>query len=123
MKYLQSIFVVLHTFISQSNTHNDLKASCLILFSLCNDLSVKMLRNATKIIFILLILNFCRYPAFFYNKDTQRCEPFAYSGCGGNNNRFLTVQQCESTCGNFKYLSGMFLLSSVKPPFLFFHVF
>ncbi|VDD88243.1 unnamed protein product, partial [Enterobius vermicularis] len=46
-----------------------------------------------------------KYPAFFYNKDTQRCEPFAYSGCGGNNNRFLTVQQCESTCGNFKYLS------------------
>ncbi|VDK18648.1 unnamed protein product [Anisakis simplex] len=48
-----------------------------------------------------------KYPAYFYNKETRRCEPFAYSGCAGNGNRFLTLQQCESICNQFRKLSAI----------------
>ncbi|KAI6218505.1 hypothetical protein M3Y99_01704600 [Aphelenchoides fujianensis] len=43
-----------------------------------------------------------RLPAYFYNVESRRCEPFAFSGCKGNGNRWLTLSQCESTCGRFK---------------------
>uniref|UniRef100_A0A0N5AWV6 Kunitz/Bovine pancreatic trypsin inhibitor domain protein n=1 Tax=Syphacia muris TaxID=451379 RepID=A0A0N5AWV6_9BILA len=54
-----------------------------------------------------LDIGYCdeKYPAFFYNKYKGQCEPFAYSGCGGNGNRFLTLKQCETTCSQFKHLS------------------
>jgi hypothetical protein len=35
---------------------------------------------------------------FFFNADTNRCEKFVFGGCMGNENRFLTLQQCEETC-------------------------
>ncbi|KAI6218981.1 hypothetical protein M3Y99_01681300 [Aphelenchoides fujianensis] len=43
-----------------------------------------------------------RLPAYFYNVENRRCEPFAFSGCKGNGNRWLTLSQCENTCGRFK---------------------
>jgi len=36
---------------------------------------------------------------FGYNKDTNRCEVFSFTGCGGNGNRFLDVQECVAVCG------------------------
>ena len=44
-------------------------------------------------------------PAYFYNTLTHRCEPFSYSGCRGNGNRFLTLSQCETTCKRYYHLS------------------
>ena len=38
-------------------------------------------------------------PSYFYNVTSKRCETFIYGGCGGNDNRFLTLQQCQATCG------------------------
>ncbi|TRY63672.1 hypothetical protein TCAL_00430, partial [Tigriopus californicus] len=38
------------------------------------------------------------FPRFFYNEDTGNCESFSFSGCLGNNNRFLTMDECESSC-------------------------
>ena len=35
---------------------------------------------------------------WFHDKDTHRCKPFVYSGCGGNNNNFATDQQCMTAC-------------------------
>ena len=35
---------------------------------------------------------------YFYNNDTQRCEKFLYSGCGGNENSFATKAACELRC-------------------------
>ena len=29
---------------------------------------------------------------------TRRCETFSYGGCGGNNNRFFTQEECEEAC-------------------------
>ena len=34
----------------------------------------------------------------FFNPATDTCEPFSYSGCGGNANNFMSVQQCEAKC-------------------------
>lgn len=35
---------------------------------------------------------------FFYNPAAQECQTFVYGGCGGNNNRFMTFEHCESAC-------------------------
>ncbi|GFR23990.1 papilin, partial [Trichonephila clavata] len=37
-------------------------------------------------------------PRFFFNKRTGKCEPFHYGGCGGNENNFRTVKECEERC-------------------------
>ena len=41
--------------------------------------------------------NFTRY---FYNKESGQCEEFNYSGCLGNNNRFMTMGECNAACGH-----------------------
>ena len=38
-------------------------------------------------------------PSYFYNVTSKRCERFIYGGCGGNDNRFSTMEQCQATCG------------------------
>ncbi|KAK3084457.1 hypothetical protein FSP39_013863 [Pinctada imbricata] len=42
----------------------------------------------------------CRaaFRSYFYNKKTGRCERFIYGGCGGNKNKFATLQKCKEAC-------------------------
>uniref|UniRef100_A0A8C3WDF2 BPTI/Kunitz inhibitor domain-containing protein n=1 Tax=Catagonus wagneri TaxID=51154 RepID=A0A8C3WDF2_9CETA len=51
----------------------------------------------------------CNYPPLFgtckltltryyYNTLTFLCEPFMFSGCGGNRNNFKQKHICENTC-------------------------
>ncbi|VDM99271.1 unnamed protein product [Onchocerca ochengi] len=47
------------------------------------------------------------YPAYYYNRNTQRCESFIYSGCDGNSNRFPTLRECHATCHQFRGLSPL----------------
>ncbi|NWT58801.1 TFPI1 inhibitor, partial [Erythrocercus mccallii] len=35
---------------------------------------------------------------FFYNYSTGRCRPFSYSGCGGNENNFISRKSCLKIC-------------------------
>ncbi|KAK8392409.1 hypothetical protein O3P69_014644 [Scylla paramamosain] len=35
---------------------------------------------------------------WYYNTETRKCEPFLYSGCGGNGNNFRSKSQCEARC-------------------------
>lgn len=37
---------------------------------------------------------------FFYNKAEGLCDVFAYGGCGGNENNFMSNEECEQNCGN-----------------------
>ncbi|KAL4712132.1 hypothetical protein ACJJTC_010993 [Scirpophaga incertulas] len=33
-----------------------------------------------------------------FNPATQKCEQFEYGGCGGNRNRYLTLDDCNEQC-------------------------
>ncbi|XP_017062546.1 papilin isoform X2 [Drosophila ficusphila] len=43
-----------------------------------------------------------RTTAWFYDNENMACTAFTYTGCGGNENRFETRDQCERQCGEFK---------------------
>lgn len=62
------------------------------------------------------------YPNWYYDPATDSCQPFNYSGCLGNNNRFDSKKLCESTCvkqavlGEMKvmvYLIGMYIIDDI----------
>ncbi|OBS81356.1 hypothetical protein A6R68_20458 [Neotoma lepida] len=35
---------------------------------------------------------------YYYNKMSSSCEPFIFSGCGGNRNNFKSKYLCEFYC-------------------------
>ncbi|XP_063706163.1 kunitz-type serine protease inhibitor A-like [Culicoides brevitarsis] len=35
---------------------------------------------------------------FFYDEPSNTCQPFYWSGCGGNNNNFVLQGDCERQC-------------------------
>ena len=37
-------------------------------------------------------------PRYFFDKNSGQCREFVYTGCRGNNNRFLTQEKCECMC-------------------------
>ncbi|CAD0206642.1 unnamed protein product [Chrysodeixis includens] len=37
-------------------------------------------------------------PSFAYDANLNECVPFVYGGCGGNDNRFETKEECEEDC-------------------------
>ncbi|KAK7103879.1 hypothetical protein V1264_018685 [Littorina saxatilis] len=41
---------------------------------------------------------FAHFPSYFFNSHSGQCEPFVYGGCGGNENRFQTREECERAC-------------------------
>lgn len=41
-----------------------------------------------------------------YNSFTEECERFNYSGCGGNENRFIRKYECEKACRSDKTCCG-----------------
>nr|CAD2169296.1 unnamed protein product [Meloidogyne enterolobii] len=38
------------------------------------------------------------FDSFYYELATGQCERFTYSGCGGNANRFNTLDECQAVC-------------------------
>lgn len=41
---------------------------------------------------------FAYFPRYFHNSTTKSCEIFIYGGCGGNDNKFGTKDECEQFC-------------------------
>ncbi|EDW04600.1 male accessory gland serine protease inhibitor [Drosophila grimshawi] len=39
-------------------------------------------------------------PRWTYDAAKNACLEFIYGGCGGNNNRFSSQDECEKTCKN-----------------------
>jgi len=37
-------------------------------------------------------------PSYFHDAATGLCMPFVYGGCGGNENRFSTIEACQAAC-------------------------
>ena len=37
---------------------------------------------------------------FYYNSAAGQCEEFIYGGCGGNENNFKTIDECQKNCMN-----------------------
>ncbi|XP_069771757.1 tissue factor pathway inhibitor 2 isoform X2 [Narcine bancroftii] len=35
---------------------------------------------------------------YYFNQDIHRCERFSYTGCGGNDNNFITLKDCRKIC-------------------------
>lgn len=42
----------------------------------------------------------CRgyFSSYYYNKVSKQCEFFVWSGCGGNKNRFDSLESCQKLC-------------------------
>ncbi|XP_060076821.1 uncharacterized protein LOC132556426 [Ylistrum balloti] len=38
------------------------------------------------------------FKKFTFDAGTKACKEFIYGGCGGNNNRFDTLEDCQATC-------------------------
>ena len=47
-----------------------------------------------------LVKGYCRARLirWFYDNEANKCESFLYSGCGGNENNFGTVDECSKKC-------------------------
>uniref|UniRef100_A0A7N4V6H1 Tissue factor pathway inhibitor n=1 Tax=Sarcophilus harrisii TaxID=9305 RepID=A0A7N4V6H1_SARHA len=37
-------------------------------------------------------------PRYYFNWKSKRCKPFTYSGCGGNENNFVSRRACSKVC-------------------------
>lgn len=37
-------------------------------------------------------------PRYYFNRVTQMCEQFAYTGCKGNDNNFQVLDDCQHLC-------------------------
>jgi len=43
----------------------------------------------------------CRgnFPRFYFDRTTGQCHEFVYGGCGGNENNFESIEECQQSCG------------------------
>ncbi|VDN53839.1 unnamed protein product [Dracunculus medinensis] len=44
-----------------------------------------------------------RQTRYAFNRQSNQCTPFQYTGCGGNLNNFNTMEDCMATCGNIGF--------------------
>ena len=67
---------------------------------------------------------FGRIQMWYYDHRTRSCAPFEYSGCRGNENKFVREEQCLDTCVNRVLLSHwsrskrLFCTADMSLPFL-----
>jgi len=57
-------------------------------------------KSSSDVCFMPKEVGMCRayFPRFFYDANAQKCEEFIYGGCGGNENNFETLDECETEC-------------------------
>ena len=54
---------------------------------------------------------------WYYNKKTRSCQIFEYGGCGGNDNKFNSENECLQACtvGKGELASGAGMANQTKP--------
>ena len=57
-------------------------------------------------------------PRFAYDISTDKCVPFNYGGCAGNDNKFATIKECQDTCVRAVSLKLIFE-ANINLPFTF----
>lgn len=40
---------------------------------------------------------------YHYDVERRSCVSFIYSGCGANENHFVTAEECERACGEYRH--------------------
>ncbi|CAN7998360.1 unnamed protein product, partial [Ixodes hexagonus] len=40
---------------------------------------------------------------FYYNSSAKTCMPLKYAGCGGNRNKYRTLEECKSWCSGVEF--------------------
>ncbi|XP_054854394.1 PI-actitoxin-Aeq3a-like [Eublepharis macularius] len=42
----------------------------------------------------------CRaaFPRYYYDTEMKKCLTFTYGGCGGNDNNFPKIEDCQKEC-------------------------
>lgn len=38
------------------------------------------------------------FHSYYYDHESNACKEFVYGGCGGNNNRFISQEECLAEC-------------------------
>ncbi|XP_058520690.1 tissue factor pathway inhibitor isoform X2 [Ochotona princeps] len=57
---------------------------------------------------------------YFFNMLTHQCEEFIYGGCEGNENRFVTLEECKENCvRDYSKMTTKLTLQKGKPDFCF----
>uniref|UniRef100_A0A8C0B6L4 Tissue factor pathway inhibitor n=1 Tax=Buteo japonicus TaxID=224669 RepID=A0A8C0B6L4_9AVES len=53
---------------------------------------------------------------YYFNIQSRECEIFEYGGCHGNENNFLTLEECQKKCNN---ANKFVVYTTLKPNFCF----
>ncbi|VDN20225.1 unnamed protein product [Dibothriocephalus latus] len=43
-------------------------------------------------------MGYAYFRMYGYNSTSGHCEQFIYGGCGGNDNRFESLEECKDKC-------------------------
>lgn len=56
---------------------------------------------------------------YYYDAASGRCNPFTYSGCGGNANNFQSLASCQATCGTVGMTSKSYSIIELQSKIVF----
>ncbi|EEC15456.1 serine protease inhibitor, putative [Ixodes scapularis] len=51
---------------------------------------------------------------FYFNATARGCLRFVYSGCGGNDNKFISMSQCQERCIRRKWFDPISVLARLN---------
>uniref|UniRef100_A0A8C5R5K5 Tissue factor pathway inhibitor 2 n=1 Tax=Leptobrachium leishanense TaxID=445787 RepID=A0A8C5R5K5_9ANUR len=51
---------------------------------------------------------------YYFNIETKACEEFIYTGCGGNSNNFVKIEDCNSVCKQEFFMSQSLQIKTMK---------
>ncbi|CAF0775696.1 unnamed protein product [Brachionus calyciflorus] len=73
-------------------------------------------KNLNQICMEEVLVGSCERPVerFFFDPIEQKCKKFYYSGCLGNRNNFLTLQECSMICMSNQFINDISKINYVN---------